>query len=75
MRRGVSWVSKVFSNMWEGRDPHIHPCPSGHGSPVSMKDVTETKNVHGSRKLDPMTPKGSGYGARKLDPMDVTMAS
>jgi hypothetical protein len=51
------------------------PCPSGHGSPVSMKDVTETKNVHGSRKLDPMTPKGSGYGARKLDPMDVTMAS
>jgi hypothetical protein len=40
-----------------------------------MKYVTKTKNVHGSRKLDPMTPKGSEYGARKLDPMDVTMAS
>ncbi len=51
------------------------PCPSDHGSPVSMKYVTKTKNVHGSRKLDPMTPKGSEYGARKLDPMDVTMAS
>ena len=62
MRRGVSWVSSLWF-------------PSGHGSPVSMKDVIETKNVHGSTKLDPMTPKGSGYGARKLDPMDVTMAS
>jgi hypothetical protein len=46
-------------------------CPSGHGSRVSMTDVTETKDVHGSRKLDPMTPKGSGYEARKLDPITL----
>ena len=24
---------KVFSNMWAGRDPHIFPCPPGHGIP------------------------------------------
>ena len=23
--------NKVFSNMWEGRDPRFFPCPSGHG--------------------------------------------
>jgi hypothetical protein len=28
--------NKVFSNMWEGRDPHIFPCPSGHGYPSSL---------------------------------------
>ena len=22
---------KVFSNIWEGRDPHIFLCPSGYG--------------------------------------------
>jgi hypothetical protein len=28
--------NKVFSNMWEGRDPHIFLCPSGYGYPSSL---------------------------------------
>jgi hypothetical protein len=27
---------KVFSNMWEGPDPHIFPCPSGRGWSSSL---------------------------------------
>jgi hypothetical protein len=29
--RAISSRNKVFSDMWEGRDPHIFLCPSGHG--------------------------------------------
>jgi hypothetical protein len=58
--------NKVFSNWHVGGSRSPPPCPSCLGSPVNMKDVTEPLNVHGSRKLDPMTPKDAGYGPRKL---------